>query len=152
MSEWIVVDNASSDGTAKLVAERFPEVKLLRLHENTGVCFARNVGAANAKGDLLLFLDDDCLVDFAAIPKAAERMWTDREAAVVGFNVIDLPLDRVRVYEAKAYDRYRRDEWPDAAQFPGGACLVRRIPSRKLGAMRPAVLPGRGVGTGNAVV
>ena len=93
VSEWIVVDNASSDGTAELVAERFPEVKLLRLHENTGVCFARNVGAANAKGDLLLFLDDDCFVDFAAIPKAAERMWTDREAAVVGFNVIDLPLD-----------------------------------------------------------
>lgn len=127
ISEWIVVDNASSDGTAELVAERFPEVKLLRLHENTGVCFARNVGAANAKGDLLLFLDDDCFVDFSAILKVAERMASNPQLAVVGFNLIDLPLDdALRVYEAKAYDRYQQDEWSDAAQFPGGACLVRR--------------------------
>lgn len=43
-TEVVVVDNASSDGSADLVAERFPQVHLVRLERNTGFTGGNNVG------------------------------------------------------------------------------------------------------------
>ena len=127
ISELIVVDNASSDGTRELVSNEFPGVKLVRLHKNTGVSFARNVGAVNASGEFLLYLDDDCFVDFAAVWGAVNRMAGDDRLAAIGFNVVNLPLeDALTVYESRRFDQYKTGEWADAAEFSGGACLLRR--------------------------
>ncbi len=56
--EVLVVDNASSDGTAKMVRSDFPHVKLFARPTNGGPV-ARNVAARLASGDFLVFLDDD---------------------------------------------------------------------------------------------
>ena len=61
--EIIVVDNASTDGTGEAVRQLYPNVKLVRLGENTGVTGGRNVGARMAKGEFILFLDHDMIVD-----------------------------------------------------------------------------------------
>lgn len=58
--EVIVVDS-SPDGTADLVEERFPRVRLLRLAQRTEAAAARNLGAERARGRLLAFLDSDCV-------------------------------------------------------------------------------------------
>ncbi|MFQ5525800.1 MAG: glycosyltransferase family 2 protein [Thermoanaerobaculia bacterium] len=57
-SEVIVVDDGSEDGTAAMVAEEFPEVKLLS-QPQSGVSAARNRGIATAESDWLAFLDSD---------------------------------------------------------------------------------------------
>ena len=59
-SEVIVVDDASSDDTAGLVA-RFPRVRYVRRTENGGQAAARNDGAKLATGEFLAFLDQDDL-------------------------------------------------------------------------------------------
>lgn len=57
--EVIVVDNASTDGTADMVASEFPEVNLIRNSENRGFAAASNQAAAQATGSYLLFLNND---------------------------------------------------------------------------------------------
>jgi GT2 family glycosyltransferase len=58
--EIIVVDDASTDGSAT-VAARLP-VRLLRLSANAGPAAARNYGARLARADILLFVDSDLIV------------------------------------------------------------------------------------------
>ena len=68
--EILVIDNASSDGTAQMVAERFPGVSLLRLERNEGAAagFANGIREAHARGHgWLWLLDDDCLPDAGAL-------------------------------------------------------------------------------------
>jgi len=55
----VVVDDASSDGTPDFVAQRYPQIKLVRLERNAGSGAARNAGIAATKGEILTFLDQD---------------------------------------------------------------------------------------------
>jgi GT2 family glycosyltransferase len=58
-TEIIVVDDASSDGTASLLHERYPEVRVVVMPRNRGLAAACNAGAAQARGQLLVMLNND---------------------------------------------------------------------------------------------
>ena len=57
--ETIVVDNASTDGTADIVKRDFPEVILIENKTNKGVAAARNQAIKQSKGRYILLLDAD---------------------------------------------------------------------------------------------
>jgi GT2 family glycosyltransferase len=65
--EVIIVDNASTDGSAEIVEQRFPEFKLIRNADNLGFSKANNIGIAQASGDYICLVNsdvkfvDDCL-------------------------------------------------------------------------------------------
>jgi len=67
--EVIVVDNASADGSPALVAEKYPQAKLLTSGENLGYSAANNRGAAVAEGEYLLYLNSDTVVGADALVK-----------------------------------------------------------------------------------
>jgi GT2 family glycosyltransferase len=66
--ETIVVDNGSADGSVAFVRERFPDAKVMELRSNHGFAGAMNAGIAEAKGDVVAFLNND------AVP---ERTWLE---------------------------------------------------------------------------
>lgn len=68
--EVIVVDNASSDGSDRMVTERFPEVRVLRLNRNLGFGTALNHAIAATRCDPLILLNNDA----AAEPRFAEAL------------------------------------------------------------------------------
>ncbi|MEA3367743.1 MAG: glycosyltransferase, partial [Planctomycetota bacterium] len=58
-TETIVVDNASGDGTADMVRERFPQVHLIANRTNRGFAAANNQALAVSSGRHVLFLNPD---------------------------------------------------------------------------------------------
>lgn len=62
-AETILVDNASSDGTAEYVRSRFPWVRLVSLDRNYGFAGGNNAGAREARGQYLAFLNNDTSAD-----------------------------------------------------------------------------------------
>jgi GT2 family glycosyltransferase len=119
--EIVVLDNASSPPIRPVAGTRH-----LRSEVNLGVTAARNQLAAEANGDVLVFLDDDAV--FVSSVADVVRDWFDNE----------------RQLGASAFQIRRRDghiepsEWPfrgppgevgvarASAYFVGGACAVRR--------------------------
>lgn len=60
--EVILIDNASTDGSAETIAKRFPTVKLTKNRQNVGFAVGNNQGMAKARGDKILLLNSDCFV------------------------------------------------------------------------------------------
>ncbi|MDQ3004488.1 MAG: glycosyltransferase family 2 protein [Chloroflexota bacterium] len=61
--EVIVVDDGSTDGTVSIAAEVFPFILRYFWQSNQGDASARNLGARQSQADILVFLDDDILVE-----------------------------------------------------------------------------------------
>ena len=129
----IVVDNASGDGTAELVRERFPDVTLLELERNVGFGRAVNAGAQAGDAEAIVLVNPDLRVEpgFLAVltaPLADARtgmvaaLTTIPESGLVdGFGI---ELDRTLA----AYNRLRHR--PPADALTGPAAGTER-PSRE---------------------
>lgn len=63
--EVIVVDDNSDDGTAKILykySKNYQNFNIIRNQQRKGPYYSRNLGAKHAKGEIVIFTDDDCLV------------------------------------------------------------------------------------------
>ncbi|HTN24531.1 MAG TPA: asparagine synthase-related protein, partial [Solirubrobacteraceae bacterium] len=80
--EVIVIDNASADGSADMVAEAFPSVRLVRNAENVGFGRANNQGMAMARGDWHLLLNSDTQLTDGSVATLAERVRDEPGLAV----------------------------------------------------------------------
>ena len=65
--EVIVVDNASSDGSAEAIHDEFPVVRLHALDRNLGFGAANNLAASSARGEFIVLLNPDALVTNDAV-------------------------------------------------------------------------------------
>jgi hypothetical protein len=75
--ELIVVDNASSDGTADAAVHAAPGATVIRSTHNEGFASGCNRGAQDAHGDLLLFLNQDALAA-SGFREAIARPWAEQ--------------------------------------------------------------------------
>ena len=61
--EIILVDNISNDNSHKKCKEQFPSIKLIENSENFGYCEGNNIGLRIAKGQFIVILNPDTIVD-----------------------------------------------------------------------------------------
>lgn len=96
--EIIVVDDASDPPLASALADQ--PVRLLRLDRNLGQSAARNLAAAEARGELLAFIDNDCVAAPHWLHDLVPYLG-DPDTAIVGGRVVAPPPDgSVAAYEA----------------------------------------------------
>lgn len=60
--EVILVDNASADGSVEFVKKNFPWIRILQLDKNYGFCKPNNEGTKIARGEYVVFLNNDTVV------------------------------------------------------------------------------------------
>lgn len=82
--EVIVVDSASSDGSAEMVQSEFPQVRLLAQQENVGFTRGNNLAIAQSHGRYLLLLNPDTVVIGPALAKMVAYMDTHPQVGVLG--------------------------------------------------------------------
>ena len=87
--ELIVIDNASSDGSARMITEEFPDVRLIANNDNRGFAAANNQGLRVSRGRYVLLLNPDTVVLDDVLSRTVE--WADghADAGVVGCQVLE---------------------------------------------------------------
>ena len=73
----VIVDNGSCDGSLELVEKKHPEVRLIFLPENTGLCNAVNVGLKYVKTPYVFLLNNDTVIKPDTISALEKRMESD---------------------------------------------------------------------------
>lgn len=85
--EVIVIDNASSDSSAQMVKQEFPQVILIENSKNRGFAAASNQGIVVAQGRYILLLNSDTIICDNAIEKTVRYMDVHPEGAAVGCQI-----------------------------------------------------------------
>lgn len=154
--EVFVVDNASTDGTAEMLAQNYPQAQVIRNVTRLGFASNNNLVLARAHGRYVLLLNDDTQVLDSAIDRMVAFMDAHPEAAVAGGQLLNPdgsvqicfctfpkpmlealhPLtDRWRVVQAVSSE-------PFVVDWVSGACLiVRGEVIAEVGGLDPAFDP-----------
>ena len=119
--EVVVVDNNSSDNSAEMVKTEFPAVRLLELQKNIGIA-GWNEGAKIAKGEYLLFLDDDSYPVSLTIASVIQYRETERTIYA---------LD-IRTLDGTSYAPYLYNEEP-LRTFVGCGVMMKKIYFEQIG-------------------
>jgi hypothetical protein len=82
-TEVIVVDNGSNDGSPVMVKKGFPKVKLIQNKENLGFAKGNNIGLREAKGEYVMLLNSDTVVEKGAIGELGRYLDEHQEVAAV---------------------------------------------------------------------
>ena len=100
--EVVVVDNASSDGSAAAVAEQFPQTTVISLEENVGFGRANNAGLDHSTGEFVLLLNPDVLVMDGCVRELAGFMRDHPDVGAAGPR-IERPDGRLDLAARRAF-------------------------------------------------
>jgi len=110
--EVVVVDNASQDGSADMVAEEFPSVRLLRRPTNAGLSIALNQGIRLSGGDMTVLLNPDVELRGNPFPAMARYLRDHPEVGILGPRILDddgslqLSCRRFPTFSVVFFNRY----------------------------------------------
>jgi GT2 family glycosyltransferase len=127
--EIIVVDNGSSRFPEEICA-RFANVQLL-FQPVPGPGPARNMGSAAAKGDILAFIDADCVAAPGWLAAMERRLAGAPEVPILGGDVRILQINPDRLTWLEAYESvfaFRMKKYIQEKGFTGGGNLAIRAP------------------------
>jgi GT2 family glycosyltransferase len=154
--EILVVDNGSSDDTVQFIQQNFPRVRVLALDRNYGFAPGNNRGAAEAQTDIIVFLNNDMVVDRGFLPPLLSG-FSDPSVFAVTSQIFFADPTRRREETGKTRARFERGFfylWHDDIRSQdenletipvfwagGGSCALRRKEFLALGGFDPLYHP-----------
>ena len=90
--EIIVVDDCSSDSSVSII-NKYP-CRLIQLAEHGGASRARNTGALNSVGDVLFFIDADCIMQPDTLTRASAAYQEKGPGVIIGGTYTWVPYDQ----------------------------------------------------------
>lgn len=156
-----LVDNASSDGSCEFVSAEYPTVRIIGAETNRGVASGRNLAIepalAEAGAEWLLFIDNDTLLDAAAVERLVAAGEIDERIGLVAAKAYRRPDQPVLASAGgMRFDPWRGAAWDVASgeiddggfdapreiqACPGFAFFVRRSVIETIGAFDEAFNP-----------
>lgn len=158
-SEIIVVDNASHDGSADMVAAEFPGIRLIRAPHNLGFAGGNNLGYKAARGEFLILVNSDAFIEANALHRGLEQMRKYPEVGLAGGllfsrdqrhepsarqfpsplnDLLNLTGLAARYPRSRFFGRFDRT-WADPLEpaevdwVPGAFCIIRRAALDQIG-------------------
>jgi hypothetical protein len=126
--EVILVDNGSNDGAVEGACSEFPIVKILRNGTNKGFAEGSNIGVAASKGNMVVLLNNDTVVESGWLEGLVEAV-TPSTVAVASSLILTEGIP-ARYYERNGsinllgHNIMRKYERPESIFFAGGASLI----------------------------
>lgn len=128
-TDIVVVDNGSSDATARTIRERYPEVRLVVMpHSAYGACETFNIGFASVVTDLTAILDDDVVLPADWLEKTAARLEREPATTAIVSSEVEEPGMPAGYLEQ---EHLRRERY--MSTFRGCASLARSEAIRRAG-------------------
>jgi len=133
--EIIVVDNISTDKSQKVCKEKYPDIKLIQNDENFGYCEGNNIGIRKARGDFIMILNPDTIVEpncirelIFAHEKLGEGLYQPKILSLNEKQVLQSTGNMLHVFGfGFAKDKGRKDEEVDEEikkiGYASGTCL-----------------------------
>jgi len=124
-AEVIIVDNNSSDNSLSMIKQKFPQFHLIANRENVGFSKANNQALKIAKGEYVLLLNPDTIVEEDAFVKCVHFFETTSDAGALGVKMINgkgeflpeskrgLPLPSVAFYKIFGLSKF----FPQSKKF-----------------------------------
>lgn len=120
--EIVLVDNASTDGSAEAIKQHFPAVNLIENKVNTGAP-AWNLGFEAAKGNYFIILDDDSHIE-EGLEEGLQYMDMNPKVGVLALNVVSGPYTK---------DNWHWQDGEETIGFIGCGAILRRETYEKIG-------------------
>ncbi|MBL7111499.1 MAG: glycosyltransferase [Bacteroidales bacterium] len=159
-AEIFVVDNNSVDGSCAMIREKFPEVRLIENNANLGFSKANNQAIKEAKGEFILLLNPDTVIEEDTLDKCIGYVRDHPETGGLTVKMIDgngnflpeskrsLPTPRVAFYKifglsrlfprSRIFSKYHlgylnQDEVNEIEILPGAFMLISQAAIDKVG-------------------
>ena len=124
--ECLVADDGSTDASRDLAAQY--GVSIYRSESRRGPASARNLAAANARGEILLFIDADVCIEAGTITKIAEAFAGNAslDALIGSYDDEPAALNFVSQYKNLLHCYFHQQAKPEASTFWTGCGAIRR--------------------------
>ena len=137
--EVILVDNNSTDGSMEFVTKNYPKIIVIKLDSNKGFAEPNNIGAKIAKGEYLLFLNNDTVTTTNFISEMVKVLEKDEKIAICQSLLlkpdgnIDSSGDFIDKMGIVYNSKTKTDEIKEISSARGASMLIRKKIFDKLG-------------------